>query len=54
MERSEAINDIITKDPYAFSNKNVTADCIDCICNCKKSACLKKYCECYRRGKQCG
>jgi hypothetical protein len=23
-------------------------------CHCKKSACLKKYCECYQAGVQCG
>ena len=24
------------------------------ICNCTKSNCLKKYCECYKMGKECG
>jgi len=23
-------------------------------CNCKKSNCLKKYCECYQAGLKCG
>ena len=23
-------------------------------CNCKKSYCLKKYCECYQAGLKCG
>jgi hypothetical protein len=23
-------------------------------CNCKKTGCIKKYCECYNQKKQCG
>lgn len=24
------------------------------ICNCSKSKCMKKYCECYASGQKCG
>jgi len=55
MDRSEAMNDIIEKDPFAFSRKSdcVTVEFEDDVCNCRKSNCTKKYCDCYRRGKQC-
>ena len=56
MDRSQAINEIIQKDPFAFSKKtdipNISFD--DDFCNCRKSNCTKKYCDCYRRGKVCG
>jgi hypothetical protein len=54
MERAEAINEVITRDSHAFSRSHAEAEFSECNCNCKKSSCLKKYCDCYRRGKQCG
>ena len=33
------------KNDNKKSNKN---------CNCKKSGCVKKYCNCYQQGMKCG
>ena len=55
MSRSEAINEIITKDPFAFSRTdNKESDIGGDFCNCRKSGCIKKYCDCFRKGKVCG
>jgi hypothetical protein len=35
-------------------NKNKKLIENNIICNCTKSNCLKKYCECYKMGKECG
>ena len=35
-------------------NKNKKLIENNIICNCTKSNCLKKYCECYKLGKECG
>ena len=46
--------EIISKDPMAFSRKADKYVFPDSTCNCIRSNCLKKYCDCFRRGKICG
>lgn len=45
--RTKAIEEMKRKDSDAFEQKNST-------CNCKKSKCLKKYCDCFQAGVMCG
>ena len=45
--RTKAIEEMKRKDSDAFETKNKT-------CNCKKSMCLKKYCDCFQAGVLCG
>ncbi|KAM3140545.1 hypothetical protein pb186bvf_007357 [Paramecium bursaria] len=40
---------IIQKNPEAFQPVEILK-----TCSCKKSRCLKKYCECYHSGQRCG
>jgi len=44
---------ILLKDPTAFDEKVSTEDGHKKGCKCKRSKCLKKYCECYNGGVGC-
>ena len=50
-ERNEAIRVYMIKSPVSFKKLNI--DLNNITCNCKKSNCLKNYCECYQFGLKC-
>ena len=50
-ERGEAIQNYIMKSPISF--KKINLDVNNLTCFCKKSYCLKKYCECFQLGMKC-
>ena len=50
-ERSNAIRYYLIKSPVSF--KKINMDLNNVICNCKKSNCLKNYCECFQLGMKC-
>ena len=50
-ERNEAIRIYLIKSPISFKKMNMDLNSV--TCNCKKSNCLKNYCECYQFGLKC-
>ncbi|GAB4820712.1 hypothetical protein N2152v2_007758 [Parachlorella kessleri] len=44
---------VLAKDAKAFEKKVTAADGHKRGCRCKRSKCLKKYCECYNAGAKC-
>lgn len=53
LERDNAKIILIDRNPSAFKPK-IESRSHAIGCNCKKTSCQKKYCECYQAGLQCG
>ena len=50
-ERNESIQIYLMKSPISFKKNHLNINNV--TCSCKKSNCLKKYCECYQIGIKC-
>ncbi|CAM9520802.1 unnamed protein product, partial [Chrysoparadoxa australica] len=52
--RKRAIKACKQKNAFAFGDRLTRKTSRSDGCKCKSSACLKKYCDCFRVGLQCG
>ncbi|CAG9334187.1 unnamed protein product [Blepharisma stoltei] len=48
--RQATMKQIVERNPVAFKPENNTSIK---VCHCKRSGCVKKYCECYEASKAC-
>ena len=53
LEVAEAKDSVSSKNPVAFK-KRMDGTLDEASCNCSRSNCLKKYCECFKSGIRCG
>ncbi|KAL4500676.1 hypothetical protein ABPG72_003100 [Tetrahymena utriculariae] len=65
--RNKIVEGLLEKNPFAFNVKDIEIEEPTQLslkaqkklaskkgCNCRRSGCLKKYCQCYQDGLQCG
>ncbi|EAR89157.2 tesmin TSO1-like CXC domain protein (macronuclear) [Tetrahymena thermophila SB210] len=65
--RNKIVEGLLEKNPFAFNVKDIEIEEPSQLslkaqkklaskkgCNCRRSGCLKKYCQCYQDGLQCG
>lgn len=63
-EHQKAVLEALTRNPRAFAQESQKIDVVFDLglqlaevkkgCKCKKTKCLKKYCECYNSKEPCG